>query len=59
MNPRLNNRSRVFDEKKLFSFIHISKSGGSTFIKWARASRIFLHFYPHINVNCNTENICF
>ena len=45
-NASIKDRNRVFNEQELFSFIHISKAGGSTFIRWAQASRIFPHFYP-------------
>ena len=47
-NASIKDRNRVFNEQELFSFIHISKAGGSTFIRWANASRIFPHFYPDL-----------
>lgn len=39
-------RSWLFDAQELFSCIHISKAGGSTFIVWARNSHVFSLFYP-------------
>ena len=45
-NASIKDRNRVFNEHELFSFIHISKAGGSTFIRWAHASRIFPRFHP-------------
>ena len=42
-------RPHILNETKPFSFLHISKCGGSTFIDWAHESRQFLQFYPHAN----------
>mmetsp|Transcript_9192 Transcript_9192/g.27140 ORF Transcript_9192/g.27140 Transcript_9192/m.27140 type:complete len:312 (-) Transcript_9192:351-1286(-) len=41
-------RNRVFNATRQFSFLHISKAGGSTFIKWARDSHLFPSLYPNL-----------
>jgi hypothetical protein len=43
------NRSWPFKDTELFSYVHISKTGGSTFITWANASHLFSRFYPRID----------
>jgi len=43
------NRSWPFKDTELFSYVHISKAGGSTFINWANASHLFSRFYPRIS----------
>lgn len=43
------NRSWRFNDTELFSYVHISKTGGSTFITWVNASRFFSRFYPRVS----------